>query len=277
MLRRRPRGLELRCSPSVGARDDEPQLRIARRHLVEGAHEHGQVLARLDRPEREHVTRRAGDRASAVRIAAGARTYTQRDLHDSRVVDREVLPYLPGDELTRRVHRRAAVQRPPDEPAVLQGVACAQLREPDEGQVVDRHDDRTARRRADERGVHDVDRARPAFDTRHVAVQPQSAYEAGGDRADGGADAGRDPIGELLPAPERERVRDQVEVGPSGEGVEEAVGDFADAGRLPQQRRAVDGEPKRRAHPTASQISSGSCSMPSRSRSTLWAGTPARS
>ena len=65
-------------------------------------------------------------------------------------------------------------------------------------------------------------------------MQPQGADEASWDRADGGADAGRDPVCELLPAAERERVGDQVEVGASGERVEEPVGHFADPRRIPQ-------------------------------------------
>ena len=212
--------MELRCPPAVGPGDDEAQRRVARRHLVEGAHEHGQVLARLDGPEREHVALIARNGAAARRVAAGAGTDAERDLDDPCVVDPEVLAYLAGHELARRVHHRAAVEGPLHEPAVLQRVGCAQLREAHEGQVVDRHDDRAARRRADERGVHDVDRARPALDARHVGVQPQGADEASGDRADGGADAGRDPVGELLAAAEGERVGDQVEVGASGERVE---------------------------------------------------------
>ena len=70
---------------------------------------------------------------------------------------------------------------------------------------------------------------------------------------------------------EREVINDALE-----RAIQEAVGHFADARRIPQQRRAVDGEPKRRGHRQWGQISSGSCSMPSRSRSTLSAGTPAR-
>ena len=68
----------------------------------------------------------------------------------------------------------------------------------------------------------------------------------------------------MATAPERERVGNEVDVVPPGEGVEEPVGDFADPGRLAQERRAVDGEPQRR--PQRIQISSGSCSIASRSR-----------
>src|SRR5262245_14945526 len=268
-----PRGVELLGAPAVGAGDDEPQLGVARRDLVEGAHEHGQVLARLDRAERDHVTLGARELPAALRVAAAARANAERDLRDPRVVDPEVLAHLAGHELARRVHDGAAVERPPDEAAVLQRVGRAQLGEADEGQVVDGHDDRAARRRPDERCVHDVDGTGPRLDARYVGAQPQRPDETGGYGTGRGADPGREASGGLVAAAERQRVRDEIDVVSCGESVEEPRGDLADPGRLPQQRRAVDREPQRPRQ--RSQISSGSCSMPSRSRSTLSAGTPA--
>ena len=65
------RRLDPRRVPARRTRQDEAELRIGRREPVEGTHEGRQVLARLDRAEREDVPFRAGGAAPAAGSPAG--------------------------------------------------------------------------------------------------------------------------------------------------------------------------------------------------------------
>ena len=129
-------GFECFRSPSVLTGDHEADVGIVGGDHVERIDEQREVLARLDRAQREDVAVAAGDPLARDGIAGRDRIdAVGHDVH-AVGVDGEHVDDLCGHELRHGVHVRPSTQRTADEVGVLQRVARAQLGIADERQVV---------------------------------------------------------------------------------------------------------------------------------------------
>ena len=181
----------MRQRPTASASSPQPggpastrdRSRVARRDLAERAHEAGQVLARLGRPDGEAVARwsrrEQTDRARPRRLGVRARWAASGTpgMHDPHAggVGPERVDHLARDEGRVGVDPGPPRQRPADQPGVGQRRLVAQLGVVERREVV--HRDTVAARRVgrhhEVRAVHDVDRADEPLQPGRVPTPPQ--------------------------------------------------------------------------------------------------------
>ena len=117
----RPAQPQLVLSPPLGTGQDQGHIAVTRRRHGEGAHEAGQVLARLRRPDGQDVAGGAGGEQAppAARPPrprhGGEIGHPRSDGADADGVGPEGLHHLAGHELGIGVHPRTAGQGPPDQ------------------------------------------------------------------------------------------------------------------------------------------------------------------
>ena len=175
----RDRGVDIRARGAVRTRDHESNVRLRSGNQTERGDQVGEVLARFQRPDREHV-RRAADalrrraRASPHRCrSAGMPSGTTTSLPDARSPGPKIssISFATNSDVVCTVAPRA--HRPPDDRHHRSHFGRAQLGIADERAVVDADERRqAARRREVVRRVHDLRRLQPPVDTRRVVAQP---------------------------------------------------------------------------------------------------------
>ena len=236
-------------------------------HRAERGDEVRQVLARLERTDREHVGRPADDRAQLRwRLAPGAhRRHAPRHHDEPAGSDQsrtEEVVDLGGDELGRHVHDRAAPDRTPDDRKQRPHLGRAQLGVARERAVVDRDDHRQATRWREVVGrVQDAGGFEPEVELRCVAAAPAREQGPCGD--------GREPrvgwqLAAVLARPQAQRVgherRRRLEVRERRDQLRDGV---ADAGAYADQRCHIDRDrDPHRPRRTTSAPSRRGCSVP---------------
>ena len=161
---------------------------VGRRQRVERGDQRGQVLARFDGAEGEHVAaRRRPDAGRSPRPSlplGGRRAQAVRHDHDPIRLDGERLLDLVGHEPAHRMHPGAPLHGSGDERRVLEGVGRAQFGNWTRGEVVDRqHFGGVPGGGHDEvRPVHDLTWTGQPFRRRHVRAEPCGADESSRNR-----------------------------------------------------------------------------------------------
>ena len=84
---------------------------------VERVDERGEVLARFDLSDEQHVPLCTGDAPTGFRVSRAAGVEPGVDPHDTVGSERELLPHPSSDVVADRVHHRAAIERTSDEGA----------------------------------------------------------------------------------------------------------------------------------------------------------------
>ena len=178
-------------APAVGSGHDQHEIALVLGDRIEGPHEHRQVLAGLDGPDREHVTL-GPRRAAAQRGVATVRGRHPRiDAYDPFGGYGERRGHLGGDEVAGGVDPRAAGDRPAQQRRILRarrgctvrGIVRSRGRTPTRRHghaLVDRRSWWHGRRRPDRSSARSVDD--PPGATRAVRTVRGSAWSRRGRR-----------------------------------------------------------------------------------------------
>ena len=241
-------------APAVRTGDHESHRVVGIRghDVVERAHQSREVLAGLDRAERDDVPGGTGQRPTAG--GAGRRAVGRERRDPVRHGDDAgrgigVLgPDLVRHPLAHRVDPGAAPHRPGDQTGVGARVAVGQLGEAPRGEVVDGDDPRRppARRDDEVRSVDHVQGADEPLDRWEVGPDPAGPEGTGRHRAPGGPHTRRQELGQPAPSPPGDRERGHLETGLPAEGFQDLLGDHTDAGPRAVQGRGVDTDPHHR-------------------------------
>ena len=167
-------------APSAWPGDDQGQVGARAADLLDRVHDRGEILARLDRADRQHVRRlHAGPGDGAVDLVGVARRRrVDAERNDCDAVAREALAFeLVAGELRRNDHQRRVASCEREAPGVEADAALRRhVRQAQERDVVHRHDERPPADGwdAEAGGVHDVGvdpQPRPLQPVPHLVAQ----------------------------------------------------------------------------------------------------------
>jgi ABC-2 type transport system permease protein len=203
-----------------------------------------EVLARLDRAEREHVGGSAGEPPPVCGVAREHhRGRALVDPHDPLGRQPEVVTHVCGDMVADRVDGGAARDRAAQQRLEILRTGPAELGVPHRGEIVHGDDHSGASRRRHEiGGVHDVDGSRPVLDTRPARPRPQAVGDARRQPRRRGVDPVGQRAGEIMTASPGDRVGGGLDVVACGEPGDDLGGELPDTGALVDERIRVEGD-----------------------------------